>query len=288
MRRAQGIEKPLPLVGFEKISDTLGGGLWPGLHVLVGNPGSGKSQWALQLALSTAMSGTPVIYVALELRQLQLVARLVTLLESESAVHWSDLYHGNCKDVNGLELLAKHRETLAGLPLRLVTRPPYLWHHNELDPLCRSVAERHRAQLQDEHGHPKRPMLVVLDYLQLVGGNPNEDVRQRVQKVSGTAGAVAHDLNCAVLAVSSTARGHYGTLSTGLEQELPKPWTLMGLGKESGEVEYTADSVMVMCRLKDKEHKLAIAKVRAGVPVWCDLYFDGQQFKDDSAQPVDF
>ena len=48
--------------GWMMTSAELGGGLAPGwMYVLVGNTGTGKSQWALQAALAAARGGTSVL-----------------------------------------------------------------------------------------------------------------------------------------------------------------------------------------------------------------------------------
>src|SRR6185503_20448221 len=48
-RRALGLERPIPMPPtWRAVAGLGGGGWWPGLHVLVGNTGSGKSQFALQ------------------------------------------------------------------------------------------------------------------------------------------------------------------------------------------------------------------------------------------------
>ena len=68
----------------------------------------------------------------------------------------------------------------------------------------------------------------------------------------------------------------------------------MGLGKESGEVEYAADSVLVLCREPWDGAEpppggtatwLAIAKVRAGVPGWVRFTFDGGIFRETPPPP---
>jgi predicted ATP-dependent serine protease len=67
-RRARGEEKPVP-VPWPSVAREIGGGLWPGCHVLVGNTGTGKTQFALQLALHAAEQGVPVRYVGFDLDQ---------------------------------------------------------------------------------------------------------------------------------------------------------------------------------------------------------------------------
>src|SRR4051812_12306513 len=53
-RRVVGDERPIPLP-WSNVSAALGGGLWGGtLVTLVGDTGSGKTQWALQLSVHAA------------------------------------------------------------------------------------------------------------------------------------------------------------------------------------------------------------------------------------------
>src|SRR5207245_3327842 len=63
-RRARGDERPIPLP-WSNVSAALGGGLWGGtLVTLVGDTGTGKTQWALQAAIHAAEAGVPACYVA--------------------------------------------------------------------------------------------------------------------------------------------------------------------------------------------------------------------------------
>ena len=88
--RQAGTEKPIP-VPWPTLAAPLGGGLWPGLHVLVGNTATGKTQWCLQVALQAGEAGTPVLYVALEAGDVEFVARCLGLV---AGTYWSPLYHG--------------------------------------------------------------------------------------------------------------------------------------------------------------------------------------------------
>src|SRR5512146_2720472 len=93
--RASGAARPIPLP-WGDLAEALGGGLWPGLHVLTGGTGTGKTQLALQAALVAATAGTPTLYVGLELGEPDLVARLLALrmaeIDGAQAPKWSDLY----------------------------------------------------------------------------------------------------------------------------------------------------------------------------------------------------
>ena len=286
-RRSRGDEKPIPLP-WTSVAEKLNGGLWPGLTVLVGSTGSGKSQWALQVALEAARQQVPVLYVGLELGHTGLVARLLGLMAGK---RWSRLFLG--KDGGELEQVAeRHLPELRKLPIHLEVAPPYGWKPDRL----RTAV----AALCAEHAPDKYPPLVVLDFLQLVSGDKGQPLRERIQQAAYEARAVARDYNAAVLVVSSTARDNYGTLGGTTKDERKKgssaalPWqgpaaALVGLGKESGEVEYAADAVLTLVSEPWGTHTpppegthvhMAVAKQRAGTSGWCELRFDGGRFTE--------
>jgi len=281
LNRAQGRERPL-ILPWPETNDALGGGMWPGLHVLVGNTGSGKSQWALQVALYAARSrDVPVLYLGLELGQTDLVARLLGLISRQ---RWSELYLGTSE--TRLQKAMHFGSELPTLPFYLDVASPMGWDYSAL--YARAKAMRHL--------HPKGPILIVLDYLQLVAGE-GRDLRERIGRASYQARAAARDLDAVVLLISSTARENYASLSGEDGQTLGEGSTarFVGLGKEAGEIEYAADSVLVLAAepLKDEEKRppvrpifLAIAKVRAGRPGWVPLAFNGSRFFSRSQQEL--
>jgi replicative DNA helicase len=296
-RRATGAEKPLPIPHLPSVAEALCGGLWPGMHVLVGNTGSGKSQFALQLSYEAAKQGAPVLYIGLELGRTDLAARMLGLA---SGKRWSRLYLG--EDLGELrEIAATHGPELERLPWRLEVAPPYGWSYRELEPRVRALVEH--------YGESQYPPLVVLDFAQLVASpkdEPTEAVRERIQKAAYAGRAVARECGAAVLMVSSTARANYGKLwgavdtgSNGKPQSGAKPawgapaYLVVGMGKESGEVEYSADSVLVLASEPRKDGApftrvhLAVAKQRFGPSTWVHgLRFDGGRFKESTSESV--
>lgn len=62
-----------PVTGIGKLDDRLGGYLAPGLHVLTGNTGSGKTALAMQIA---CQCGFPAVYVSCEMSALELLRRI--------------------------------------------------------------------------------------------------------------------------------------------------------------------------------------------------------------------
>lgn len=315
--RALDQERPIALP-WPSMNDALAGGFWPGLHVLVGNTGTGKSQWALQGALHAARTGIPVLYIGLELGDLDLVARLLGLVTHRK---WSRLFLG--RDSNGKPNVAEldavedqHAEQLgelASMPFHLEVCPPMGWSYGSLYEKAAAMRAIYPEALGPD-GAPRRgsrPFLVVLDFLQLVAspeGREREELRERIGRAAYAGRAVARDLDAAVVLVSSTSRENYGTLDgvtggkegkEGSGKEKITPGTtpvhrLVGFGKESGEVEYAADSVIVFVRENGDDKSdgftsmhLAIAKTRARSETagngWVKLRFNGGWFEEPRA-----
>lgn len=312
--RAEKRERPIPLP-WPKLSEALGGGLWPGCYFLVGNTGSGKSQWAMQVALWAALNSTPTLYVGLELGELDLVARLASLVDafSERAIapRWSDVFLGRPHAVLQARRAARELERL---PFHVEFGGPLGWPHTRL----RQLAAFMRAEypepedlLTDAPIRGALPLLIVVDFAQIVGSpeGAKEELRERIAKVAYSARAVARDFDAAVLLISSTARENYGVLDGGKWTKKKKteangeaektenttalgqgdPGRFVGLGKESGEVEYAADAVLVLAREPWPDGQpppggsvvhLAIAKRRAGPTSWCRFGFNGSVFTE--------
>lgn len=282
--RADGSRTPIA-TPWPALNSILGGGFWPGLHVLTGTTGSGKTQLALQVALRAAAEDVPVLYVALELSRTELVARLAALAASEfpgagRAPKWSDLYLG--KDPGALERLGGDvRAFLAALPIRIEEAAAGEWVAG------RNLSERARAMRE---AHSGRTPLIVVDYLQIVGAeNVRQDLRGCIRSAALAARNVARE-GAAVLLLSSVSRENAKLLGPGEDGVRPDadPSILVGLGKESGEIEFSADSVLALSREEYREGgtpmHLAAAKVRAGRPGWVSISFDGSRFS--GGQPV--
>lgn len=290
--RAAGRELPIA-TPWRSVDAALGGGLWPGFHVLVGGTGAGKSQWALDLGLGAATTqGVPVLYLALELDTFGMVCRglaAVTREQVHSGPHWSALYTGDALRPqqimpHGVEGAAT---TLRGLPFHVIEAEAHGFSYADV-----AVALDGFRAIYPKEKHPRA--LVVLDFLQLVSSpaGAREDLRERIGKAAYQCRVAARKHNATVIALSSTARQDKkdNPLVVKRDGGAPVLWPLhdlVGLGKESGDVEYSADSVMVMCREQWEGTEpppggslvhLAVAKLRAGKGSWCALTFDGTTF----------
>lgn len=259
--RKEGDEKPLP-TPWRCLDKVLGNGLWPGMYVLVGGTGAGKTQWAVQLAVEVARRQERVLYLALELSRVDLAARAVGAL---SGVPWSGILRGTLKDPDVHRVVEASRVAKL-LPLHTECGAPF----------------GYGADMLAARAWALRPKLVVLDYLQLCSGRSGEEARTTVGRVSYVARTIARDLGAAVVVLSSTARANYAELVNNPEGD---PADLVGLGKESGEIEYAADGVLVLARHADREEKprtrvLVIAKNRHGPLGRVELQWTGTAFHE--------
>ncbi len=299
-RRIDGTEEPIPLP-WPKVEKLMGGGLWPGLTVLVGNTGSGKTQLAIQAAHYAASNKdkdgkdkdrVPVLYIGLEIDRLGMVCRLLGL---RSDAYWSDLYFGHLEcpsrsapgiDLihNATEIINTHREALAELPFYFEPGSMLGWDPLELDRLCRKMRVK----------HPAGPFIVVLDFLQLVRGE-SDQLRENIGRAAYMGRAAAREHGASVILISSTARENYGTLAgTKGKGDVPlgggNPSRFVGMGKESGEIEFACDWLLTLCaeetETMPRTVHLAAAKVRAGRPGWAKLSFDGTEFHEPKADKI--
>lgn len=306
--RQQGLELPVP-TPWRELNDTLGGGLWPGLHALVAGTGVGKTQLCLQIASSAVTRPTPIPVglIELELDEMQLALRI---LGDNAGVSWSGAYLGKLHD-DQFKLLDVSAERLSRIPMYCDFGDAMSWGPKRL----RAMAAAMRA------AHPTGPLLLVLDFLQLVGPDDAAqgrlDLRERIGGAAYQARMVSREFGASVLVVSSTARDNYAALSSKMDRTglrvvrsgliqrrvVGNPDALIGTGKESGEVEYAADSVTVLMRpqltlgsnhqeidqllAREGQPIVAVsAKVRAGRPSWMALGFEKGVFSSLSPEAM--
>ena len=101
-----------PVTGLTKLDEMLGGYLAPGVHVTHGDPGTGKTALALQIAASC---GFPALYVSAEMPMIELARRITARITKTflgrlksgemNASHASDLAKRAFSQCPGLYLL---------------------------------------------------------------------------------------------------------------------------------------------------------------------------------------
>ena len=315
MRRRDRAELPAP-VPWTRFGEALGGGLWPGVHVVVSGTGAGKSTLCTDIALHAAKNGHHVGYVSLELDEEQIGHRFIGAL---TGVWWS-------RFTTGRQSADEHRKaerealSLAALPIFVQTAGARGWCAENLKGLWESMREGLPAKEAATTAAPYRTPVIVVDYLQLVAAKEGArtEIRERVGQAAYEAHRLSIEYGAAVVLVSSIARGHYplvgesndtrhdqnvkaerranGNGASGESRylhDLVNSDALVGLGKESGEVEFSATTVTTMVKVPhsaadgdDKHRVLMLAKNRFGMTSWTGLRLSEGAFTEanDKAQ----
>ncbi len=272
--------------GLGRLNDMLGGGLEPGrLMVLLGAPGGGKTTLANQIAVHTANSGRPVMYVTSEDVPYSLLAKTIA---RQGKVNYTAALKGSEAERSRIEAaLKEYRASPAA------TRLHYLDATMMVDlSVIQASARAHFEQYKDAGQG-----ILIVDYLQrLARGQAsyragNADLRQAVTVLTEQLRAIAVDLDCCVLALASMNRAS-GYASAG---------SALSSAKESGDIEYTADVVMAIAEDQQRvpgsswleARTLKIDKNRQGATGFINLnwYAACQEFTeladDDNSQVVE-
>jgi replicative DNA helicase len=195
------------------------------LVIVAGRPSMGKTALSVQIARQISeIHRMGVAIFSLEMSKEQLVQRL---LASESGIDSSYLRAGRIHETQW-EPLSRAIGTLSQLPIYIDDSPnPSV---NEI----RSSARRLQAERPDGLG------LIMLDYLQLMGGGDGTDGRvQELSKITRSLKGLARELHVPIIALSQ--------LSRGVEARTNKR-PLMSDLRESGAIEQDADLIVLLYR----------------------------------------
>lgn len=223
-------------------------GFQPGtLNIVGARPAMGKSAFALGIAVHVAQNtNLPVLFFSLEMGKAELAQRI---LASEARVDSMVLRTGRPTPNDWTKI--GHAVGRLDIPLII-------------DDSAGTSVGQIRAKARRTFSREGGLGLIVIDYLQLMGGDGRPENRQlEVSEISRKLKLLAREFNVPVLALSQ--------LSRGLESRTDKHPTLSDL-RESGALEQDADVVMFLFRAEvyDADPNLRgsaevnIAKHRAG------------------------
>jgi len=242
-------------------------GLQPSdLLIIAGRPGQGKTGFLLSIAMNAGLIHKKKVAIfSLEMSNEQVVQRLIA---QQTGIDSQRLRTGKLNDdewpkfTHAIEVFGDTHiyldDTPAITPLQLRTK-------------CR--------RLHMEFGLD----LVIVDYLQLMGGDQRTDNRvQEVSHISRSLKILARELNVPVLAAAQ--------LSRAVEQRSDKKPVLSDL-RESGSLEQDADIVMFIYRpdqyekdtVKQNVAEIIVAKHRNGPVGSVELVFRGELAKFENA-----
>ena len=252
--------------GFIDLDKLLSGLQSSDLLIIAGRPGQGKAGFLLSIAKNAGLTHKKHVAVfSLEMSNEQVVQRLIA---QETGIDSQRLRTGKLTEAewplftHAIEVFSDTKifldDTPAITPLQLRTK-------------CR--------RLHMEYGLD----LVIIDYLQLMGGDSRNDNRvQEVSYISRNLKVLARELNIPVLAAAQ--------LSRAVEQRQDKRPILSDL-RESGSLEQDADIVMFIYRpdqyendsVKQNVAEIIVAKHRNGPVGKIELIFRSALAKFENA-----
>lgn len=244
--------------GFEYLNKTTGG-LQPGeLIILAGRPGTGKTAFALNLAVKVASNtkqGCPVLFLSLEMPYEQLCARIISTL---SGISVSTLLFGRVNHA----LLGQCAATISKFKdLPLFINDASTLNIGALKSLLRQTKRQNNVGM------------IIVDYLQLIESSKfSENREQEIGKISRSLKMIAKDFGIPIIALSQMSR------DVEKRENGPKLSDLRG----SGTIEQDADKVMFLHRPDSKNSdmvQLILAKNRNGTLGAINFKYEGNLMK---------
>ncbi len=226
------------LTGYGDL-DEMTGGLQPGeLVILAARPSMGKTTFALNVCERVAARGNGVLIFSLEMSAQQVISNMLC---SRAQINGQAMRRGRITDGEYERL---HQEAA-----KLYETPIFVDDSAGLTPATlRAKCRRHKQQ------HPLS--MVIIDYLQLMGGGQRIESRQQeIAHISRSLKALARELEIPVVALSQLNRDVEGR-----EDHRPRMSDL----RESGAIEQDADVIMLLHReeyYKRTEENRGLAEV---------------------------
>lgn len=209
--------------GFAELDRRTAGGLYPGLYVIGGLPGAGKTTFCAQLADQISAAGHDVLFFSLEMSRLEMISKSLARLcaQKHGTADALTALAIRCGQGAGLvrEAAAEYRRTAAGR-LSIIESEATT---------AAGICDYVRAYIAAGNPAP----VVIIDYLQLLaaGETSKQTAKEATDKAMRELKLLSRRAQITVIAISSLNRDNY-TKSLALDAL-----------KESGGVEYSADVV---------------------------------------------
>lgn len=218
-----GTKRPFVPTGYNALDNALGGGMVPeGLYILAARPGCGKTTVGLQIADRVAAAGVPVLFVSLEMSDLQLTARRLAV---ESKIPATRILMNRLSDEEHAQI-AKASYTIGKRPL--VFNAARRASVGSIGVLARQV---------------KDCGLVVIDYLGLLQHEHGKSLYEKVTATSNELKRMARTLGIPILCLAQLNREFEGRTGAPRLSDL----------RDSGAIEQDADGVLLLHRLATAE-----------------------------------
>lgn len=211
--------------GFADLDKLTSGWQASDLIIVAARPGMGKTAFTLSLARNASRIGKGVAIFSLEMANVQLVQRLMSM---DSSIDSRKLRNGQLSQAEWIRL-NQTVDSMADMPLYIDDTPGI--NIFELRAKCRRLKQNHDIEL------------IIIDYLQLMTAAPNQKKGNREQEISSISRALkalAKELAVPVIALSQ--------LSRSVETRGGNKRPVLSDLRESGAIEQDADIVTFIYR----------------------------------------
>lgn len=262
--------------GFVDLDDALTGMKGSQLILVAARPAMGKTAFVLNIAHYVAVKkNLPCAFFSLEMPSHQLVSRLMAM---DSMVNTKAMTTGELAGAE-LDMVLDSAEVIGST--NLIIEDPSGLSLGALRSKCRKLKE------EQDIG------LVIIDYLQLMDGNPRVDSRQQqISEISRGLKSLARELDIPIIALSQLNRAAEGR---------PDHRPVLSDLRESGAIEQDADVILFIFRegyysaqdqtIDEAERKrrerlaeVIIAKNRSGATGTIPLTWLGEYTKFENTQ----
>ena len=209
--------------GWKSLDQVLDGGLYEGLYVIPGTPGTGKTAFAMQMAFQIAQQQKDVLYISMEMSEEELYERHISRISYQ--LFWHD--EKNQHKAKTVHSIIQEGATVPQAREIFKKVAPYLRTECSVGTLdaddIRKIVEIYEYELNSLP-------VVFIDYLQILKAHdPHMTDKQAVDYNVLRLKQLSRDFKIPVVILSSMNRMSYSDIIS------------MAALKESGAIEYTAD-----------------------------------------------
>ena len=211
-------------IGWQYLDSVTKGGWKPGdMVVIAGRPGTGKTAIAVSIARLVAASGVPVGIVSIEMSDQELAGRI---LAQETRFSWDDFDERNRPREDQWRRMTAAAAAVGKLPITVC---------DSASMTVGAIAAKARRWVRNGI------RLVVIDYLQLIQGNPKLQRQEQVATISASLKRLARELRIPIIVLAQ--------LNRDIEKDKDRKPRLSDL-RESGAIEQDANFVGMLYRPK--------------------------------------
>ena len=234
------------LKSYNRLDKVLGNGLEGGMmFIIAGRPGTGKTAYAINLAIEMLQKqpDVQIDFFTLEMTKIAMAKRFISRLTGINSYKFKDTKR-LLKDDEKREVIEK-MDWLNKTGLRI--------HDSKF-----KLSEIERTIRQRRHEHKEGKYIAFVDYVGLVNVGGSLDRYLEVGKISRTLKLLTNELNIPIVVLSQ--------LNRGVEARQDKKPVLSDL-RESGDLEQDANVVGLLSQDQELDHviNLDIAKNREGM-----------------------